>query len=96
VDELRGAAWRAARFGLDDRLVSPVSHELVAAAEAVHQLTDLVAASLEAAGDADLVRRGLEALLTRGTGAARQREVVAAGGSLTDVVADVRRRTVRS
>jgi carboxylate-amine ligase len=94
VDELRVAAWRAARFGLEDRLVSPGSGELVPAADVVQELAGLVADELESAGDAELVTRGLAALTNRGTGATRQREVVAAGGTLADVVADLRERTL--
>jgi len=95
VDELRVAAWRAARFGLADRLVSPVTRELVPAVQVAQQLADLVAEPLEAAGDTVLVRRGLETLAARGTGATLQRQVLEAGGGLADVVADVRRRTLR-
>ncbi|MFI2708497.1 glutamate--cysteine ligase, partial [Nocardioides sp. CER28] len=56
VDELRAAAWRAARFGLADRLVSPASRELAPAADVGQQLADLVAEPLETAGDTELVR----------------------------------------
>ena len=96
VDELRGAAWRAARFGLADTLVSPVSRELAPAAEVLHQLVATVAGALEAAGDTALATRGLAALTTRGTGAARQREQLTAHGDLAAVVADLQERTVRA
>jgi carboxylate-amine ligase len=96
VEELRVAAWRAARFGLADRLVSPVSRELEPAAGVVQELVDLVAGELDDAGDTELVTRGLAALAARGTGAVRQREALAAGGALLDVVADLRERTLRS
>ncbi|SFC95346.1 carboxylate-amine ligase [Nocardioides terrae] len=94
VDELRVAAWRAARFGLADSLLSPVSRELVPAAEMAQELADLVAEALADVGDAELVRRGVETLAARGTGATRQREAFAAGGGLAEVVADLRERTV--
>lgn len=96
VDELRAAAWRAARLGLADTLVSPVSRELVPAAEVVQELVALVAGPLEVAGDAELVERGLAAVTARGTGADRQRRALAAGGDLAAVVADLRERTLRS
>ena len=96
VDELRGAAWRAARFGLADRLVSPVSGDLLTAADVLQQLVALVAGPLESAGDTALVERALAAVTTRGTGAARQREALAAGGTMAAVVADIRERTLRA
>ena len=43
VDELRAAAWRAARFGLGDSLVSPVSRELADAFVVLKQLVALLA-----------------------------------------------------
>jgi carboxylate-amine ligase len=95
VDQLRAAAWRAARFGLADMLVSPASGELLPAADVVRQLVALVAAPLEAAGDTELVTLGLATLFSRGTGAARQRHVLAAGGDLAAVVADLRERTLQ-
>jgi glutamate---cysteine ligase / carboxylate-amine ligase len=95
VDELRAAAWRSARFGLADQLVSPATRELAPAAEVVQQLVDVVAEPLENAGDTTLVSGGVETLLTRGTGATRQRDAFAARGAMADVVADLRQRTLR-
>jgi carboxylate-amine ligase len=95
VDQLRAAAWRAARFGLADALASPASGDLLPAADVVQQLLTLVAGPLEEAGDAELARRGLAALTTRGTGAARQRNALRAGGAMAAVVADLRERTLR-
>ena len=95
VDELRAAAWTAARFGLAGTLLSPTSRELVPAAAVVQQLLELVATPLELAGDTERVRRGLAALATRGTGADRQRAAWSAGGDLAAVLADIRERTLR-
>ena len=95
VDELRTASWRAARFGVGDRLVSPVSRDLLPAADVLQQLVALVAEPLEEAGDTELVERVLAAVTTRGTGATRQREALAASGTMAAVVADVRERTLR-
>jgi len=43
VEDLRAAAWRAARFGLGDTRVSPESHELVDAHVLLKQLLTLLA-----------------------------------------------------
>jgi carboxylate-amine ligase len=59
-------------------------------------LCDLVAhvrPALVAAGDLDLVERGLATVLRRGTGARRQR-VAGAGGRLDAVVADLAHATL--
>jgi glutamate---cysteine ligase / carboxylate-amine ligase len=94
VDELRGAAWRAARFGISDTLVSPTSRELAPAVSVVRELVDLLAGPLEVAGDSAAVESGLRALAAHGDGATRQRAVHEARGDLAAVVADVRERTL--
>ena len=48
VDELRAAAWRAARFGLGDSLVSPVSRDLADAGVVLKQMVALLAEPLGA------------------------------------------------
>jgi carboxylate-amine ligase len=96
VDELRAAAWRAARFGLDDTLLCPESRELVDARVVVRRLAALLAEPLDHAGDTTLVSRGVAALETRGNGAARQRAALAESGDLEGVVADLQARTLRS
>ena len=95
VDELRAAAWVAARSGLDDQLVSPVSRDLTSAADVVDELVTLLEGPLALAGDTGLVGRGLAALRARGNGATRQRAALAGGADLGVVVADLRERTVR-
>lgn len=96
VDELRAAAWRAARFGLADTRVSPLSRELQDAQVVVEQLAALLAQPLDLAGDTALVNRGVAALAARGNGAARQRSAFATTGGLAGVMADLRARTLRS
>ena len=95
MDELRAAAWRASRFGLGGRLVSPESRELADAGDVLKQMTALLAEPLAQAGDLALVTDGLRDLLTNGSGAARQRAAFAATRSLTGVVADLRERTAQ-
>ena len=94
VDELRAAAWRAARHGLGDTLVSPLSRQLLPADEVLTQLVSLLADPLEAAGDAARVSRGLATLGARGNGADRQRAILGRTGRLEDVVSDLAARTL--
>lgn len=93
-DLQRAATWRAARHGLADRLVDPATRTLVPARAALDSLVAHVRPALEVAGDLDLVTASLEAVLARGTGAARQRAALEREGSLEAVVADAVRRTV--
>lgn len=95
-DLLRAATWRAARHGLADSLVDPLTLELTTARAALTTLLEHVEPALAAAGDTDTVTEGVERLLARGTGAARQRAAYEAGGSLEAVVDDAVRRTEAS
>ena len=95
VEELRAAGWRAARFGLGNGLVSPVTRDLTDAGEVLQELRTLVAEPLELAGDSEAVIRGIAALQARGNGAAAQRSRFAATGDLAQVVTDIQRRTLR-
>jgi carboxylate-amine ligase len=70
---LRSAEWRAARYGLDDGLLDPVTGTERPAGEVVAQLLDHVGPSLERTGEEDRVRADVAALIARGTGADRQR-----------------------
>jgi carboxylate-amine ligase len=93
VDQLRVAAWRAARFGLEGDLLHPETGDAVPAAAALAALVGHVGEALADTGDLELVEHGLERLLVTGGGAARQRDVLRETGRLADVVADLRRRT---
>ncbi len=77
---LDAGLWRAARHGLDERLVDPRAAELRPAAEVVAALLDHVADALVAAGDAERVHEGVSRILAEGNGAARQRDVLARCG----------------
>lgn len=85
----RAATWRAARSGLDDGLVHPVTWRAVPAGEAVEALLTHVRPDLEERGEWATVRSLTTALLARGTSARRQRAALAAGGDLQGVVAAV-------
>ena len=95
VDSLRSAGWRAARFGVSDRLVDPLSGLPVSAATAFETLLNHVGDALDDAGDLAHVTAGLERIALDGTGADHQRRAAAsADGDLTAVVDDLRLRTV--
>lgn len=90
---VRAAQWRAARYGLSERLVDPVTGDLASARDVLGALVDHVRDQLDEAGDADLVHDGVERVLA-GTGASRQRAASARGdGRLEAVVADLVERT---
>lgn len=86
---LRMASWRASRSGLTSELVHPVHRRAAPAAEVLHDLVEHVRPALAETGDEAWVERQVEAVLSRGTGADRQRRVAAAsGGDLAAVVRD--------
>jgi carboxylate-amine ligase len=93
---LRGAAWRAARSGLDEDLIDPVAGSAVPVQTRLEQLVDRIRPSLRRHGDADLVESSLDRLLRRGTGASLQRAAQARTGNLNDVVSDAVHRTISS
>jgi len=70
---LRAATWRAARSGLDDRLLDPWTMTSRPAWEVVAALRARVLPAVEARGDAAEVDGLLAALRARGTSARRQR-----------------------
>jgi gamma-glutamyl:cysteine ligase YbdK (ATP-grasp superfamily) len=76
----KAARWRAARHGLDDLLVDPAGAGLRPARDVVEALLARLRPDLEDAGEWDEVRELTDALLARGTSAARQRQVAAADG----------------
>jgi carboxylate-amine ligase len=86
---LHAAGWHAARHGLTGTLVDPRYGTPAPAREVVGALLDHIGPELDALGDLDRVTRGAQRLLADGTGAARQRAAVAAGGweGLLDLMA---------
>lgn len=91
TEALRSAAWRAARFGLGDRLVCPLTGSLVPAAEACEALTTTLRDELEEAGDLDVVHSTVEPGRLTG-GARRQRSVHERAGP-AGLLADLARRS---
>jgi carboxylate-amine ligase len=85
---VRLATWRAGRSGLADVLLHPSDLRPRAAHQVVDDLVEHVRPALEAAGDLGLVKTLIADLVDRGTGAARQRQVLARTGRLAEVVLD--------
>jgi len=96
TDQLRVASWRAAKFGVTDRLVHPRAQQAAPVADVLASLAEYVAIALDESGDTGLVIDGFERILATGGGAGRQRAALDAGGDLAGVVDDLRSRTEAS
>jgi carboxylate-amine ligase len=85
---LRAAMWRAARYGLEDRLVDPRTGTLVAAPLVVRGLLETAMPGLEQGGDVEVAREGMRRLARDGNGAQRQRAAFERNGwaGVLDVV----------
>jgi carboxylate-amine ligase len=92
---LRGARWRAARYGLTGELWSFRIESLLPAATVVGELWDELEADLAAHGEAERLRPLLRTLLRRGTSTTRQRAVHAKSGDLRAVARDAVELTLR-
>ncbi len=93
VSMLRLASWQAARNGLEQDLLDPVTMRPRPAAEVVRALLAHTAQALADSGDALGVEEAVAQLLHRGTGAREQRSFLERTGSLRDVVVECVRRT---
>lgn len=79
-DQIAAAAlWTAARYGLSGPGIHPRSERKTPAVDLLHELLAHVSPALEEAGDLQCVRRLLSGVLSRGTGADRQRATAGAG-----------------
>jgi carboxylate-amine ligase len=83
---LMAAHWRAAHDGLEGVNIDMATREPRPAWRLLRQLFDYVRPELERHGDLDRATVLLDRLRTRGTGAARQRAILAQRGSVADVV----------
>ncbi|GIH94190.1 glutamate--cysteine ligase [Planobispora siamensis] len=86
LEMVRAASWRAARSGLEGRLVDPVEGTPAPAAEVIGRMVDGLRPQLEEFGDWDLVSELAREALARGSSSARQRRAFAREGRLADVV----------
>ncbi len=96
ADLLKVASWRAARYGLTGDLVHPTRSVLAPARAIFEELLKLTGPALTAAGDHEFAVSHFDKLLSRGTGATRQRQVYEKRDELTAVVDDLADRTEES
>ncbi|MEU0391769.1 glutamate--cysteine ligase [Streptomyces sp. NPDC006208] len=85
---LRLAAWQAARYGLENRLLHPRTMRPAPAETVVRALFDHVRGALDDHGDTRPAQEALAGLLRTGNGASLQRAILERAGSLRDVVTE--------
>jgi carboxylate-amine ligase len=83
---IRAATWRAARYGIGGTLIDAEAGEAYPAREFVGRFLDRLRPALEDHGDWDEVSGLVRRVLDGGTGADRQRRVLAETGDLSAVV----------
>jgi carboxylate-amine ligase len=93
---VRLATWQAARWGISDRLLDPLTSLPHPAHEIVSALVEHIRPALDLTGDLDLVAARIAQIRARGNGASRQREAHRGSGQLGDVVVALVRDTVRA
>lgn len=94
IDVLRGAAWRAARFGLCGDLLDHRNRTSVPAWAMIDALVEHVLPALRTNGDLELVQESLGRLRGTGTGADLQRAEFGRRGLFMDVVQFAAQRTL--
>ncbi|GLV58519.1 putative glutamate--cysteine ligase 2 [Dictyobacter sp. S3.2.2.5] len=72
TDQLRAMHWRAARYGLDDRLFDVQAQRTVPAQQCIEQFLAFLRPALEAEGDWQRVSATTHRILQEGNGARRQ------------------------
>ncbi|GIM93636.1 carboxylate-amine ligase [Paractinoplanes toevensis] len=85
-DLLRAAHWNAARTGLDGTLTDLRSRRARPAWSVVDELVAYVGPALHHQGDREVVEAQLARIRRDGTGAARQRQILRAGGDIGAVL----------
>lgn len=91
---LRAAYWRGAHDGLDGDGIALPRSERQPIAHRLESLMEHVYPALEDLGSRLLVTEGIRSVMCSGNGAMRQRRVLAAGGDVQDVVAELTASTV--
>lgn len=95
VELLRLASWRAARSGLEESLIHPLTMEPAPAEAVLRALFEHVRDELEDTGDLVHAQEALVTLLKTGSGARIQHELLARTGDLPAMVTACARRTGR-
>jgi glutamate---cysteine ligase / carboxylate-amine ligase len=83
---LAAAHWRAAHDGLEGMNIDMATRQVRPAWKLMRQLFDYVHPELERHGDIEMATILMGRLRAKGTGAARQRAILAQNGSVADVV----------
>jgi carboxylate-amine ligase len=91
---LRAAHWNAARTGLDGTLLDPSGRRSRPAWDVLDDLVATVRPALRRHRDAEVVADGLDRIRREGTGAVRQRRVLAATGDVPAVLEHLAELTV--
>lgn len=93
ADQLRLAAWKASEAGVDGMLLHPLLNTPCPATEAVQALLKHIRPVLAGSGDEQRVTSAVARILSSGTGARHQRDVMSRTGDLAAVVRDAVERT---
>ena len=93
---LTASMWRASRYGLSGELVDPLSGELAPAADVVGTTLAFIEPTLEDPQDRDTLGRLSEVVLSRGSGAQRQRAALGPDADMQPVMQDLISRTEQS
>lgn len=93
---LTASMWRASRYGLSGDLVDPSSGRLAPAAQVLRSTLSFIEPALSDPQDLRTLERLSEALLTRGTGAQRQRAAMGPDDDKAPVMQDLITRTRQS
>lgn len=89
TEVIEASTWRAARYGVDGLLVSPVTHTVRPAAAVVEELLAASLEGLEAHGDRDHVVEHINRITEYGNGAQRQRRAYRRNGDWRDVAREI-------
>jgi carboxylate-amine ligase len=82
---LRGATWRACRYGMDGTLIDLIARDEAPARIALHRLLDYVRPDCEDHGEWQDLSERVGAVVARGNGAQRQRVAFRTAGRMPDV-----------
>ena len=90
---MEASTWRAARYGLSENLVSPITQSVEPAAVVIDELLAFIADGLAFHGDTERITDAVHRIIRRGNGAERQRAAYERNHDLRDVVAEVLKET---
>ncbi|WP_458108783.1 glutamate--cysteine ligase [Arthrobacter sp. R3-55] len=93
AEQLRLAAWKASESGVEGMLLHPLLNTPCPATEAIQVLLKHIRPILAGSGDEQRVMTTVATMLSPGTGAQRQRDVMMRTGDLAAVVRDAVERT---